>query len=72
VERSGINSIPYPHVAFDGRDLVLGGFDASKLAARDMQEFYPDLIVFHVHGDHRAYERIIRSSEFFAERPQRI
>ena len=53
----------YPNVTFDSRNLALGGFDSGKLertTERDIAEFYPDLIVFHVYGDHRAYERIIR------------
>lgn len=54
----------YPAVRFDYRNLALGGWSAAILeraAARDMEEAYPDLIVFHVYGDHRAYERIIRT-----------
>lgn len=54
----------YPDVAFDYRNLALGGWSAKFLdraAARDIAEAYPDLIVFHVYGDHRAYERIIRT-----------
>ena len=53
----------YPDVAFDYRNLALGGWSAkylSRAAARDLAEAYPDLIVFHVYGDHRAYERIMR------------
>ena len=53
----------YPDVAFDYRNLALGGWSAkflSRAAARDIAEAYPDLIVFHVYGDHRAYEQIIR------------
>lgn len=53
----------YPNVRFDYRNLALGGWSAVTLeraAARDIEESYPDLIVFHVYGDHRAYERIIR------------
>ncbi len=54
----------YPNVAFDYRNLALGGWSAVLLeqaVARDVEEVYPDLIVFHVYGDHRAYERIIRT-----------
>ncbi|MET0279492.1 MAG: hypothetical protein ABW278_00005 [Steroidobacteraceae bacterium] len=54
----------YPNVAFDTRNLAIGGFDAEKLqwtVERDVREFYPDLIVFHVFGDHHAYEKIIRT-----------
>lgn len=53
----------YPNVIFDARNMALGGFDAARLeraAERDIADFYPDLIVFHVYGDHRAYERIIQ------------
>jgi hypothetical protein len=53
----------YPNVIFDARNMALGGFDAVRLernAERDLAEFTPDLIVFHVYGDHRAYERIIQ------------
>ncbi|GGB37201.1 hypothetical protein GCM10011380_28270 [Sphingomonas metalli] len=54
---------------FPNTDLVvenraIGGFAADLLertVARDVTEFYPDLIVFHVYGNHRAYERIIRT-----------
>ncbi len=52
----------YPNVRFDYRNLAVGGWSATTLdhaAARDVAETYPDLIVFHVYGDHRAYERII-------------
>ena len=55
--------IRFPNVAFDVRNLALGGFAAHLLEGtveRDIAAFQPDLIVFHVYGDHRAYERIIR------------
>ncbi len=54
----------YPDVAFDVRNLALGGWAAPLLeraVARDVDDFYPDLIVFHVYGDHHAYERIIQA-----------
>jgi hypothetical protein len=54
----------YPNVTFDYRNLALGGWGSALLeraAARDVEEVYPDLIVFHVYGDHRAYERIIQT-----------
>lgn len=54
----------YPNVVFDVRNLALGGWAASILERavnRDIDEFYPDLIVFHVYGDKDAYERIIRA-----------
>ena len=53
----------YPNVRFDYRNLAIGGWSAIALeraVKRDIAEAYPDLIVFHVYGDHRAYERIIR------------
>ena len=56
--------VKYPNVAFVYRNLALGGWSAVLLeqaVARDVEEVYPDLIVFHVYGDHRAYERIIRT-----------
>jgi hypothetical protein len=54
----------YPNTRFVIRNLAIGGFIAPLLertAERDVSDFYPDLIVFHVYGDHRAYERIIRT-----------
>ena len=53
----------YPNTTFVVENLALGGFDSLALertAARDIASFQPDLIIFHVYGDHRAYERIIR------------
>jgi hypothetical protein len=53
----------YPDVVFDYRNLALGGWSAKNLAratARDVDDAYPDLIVFHVYGDHHAYEHIIQ------------
>ncbi len=53
----------YPDVAFDYRNLALGGWSAkflSRAAARDVADAYPDLIVFHVYGDHHAYEHIMQ------------
>jgi hypothetical protein len=53
----------YPNVTFDYRNMALGGWASQALvrtAARDVKEFHPDLIVFHVYGDHREYENIIR------------
>lgn len=54
----------YPNVRFDYRNLALGGWNAvilERAAARDVEDVYPDLIVFHVYGDHRAYGRIIQT-----------
>jgi hypothetical protein len=54
----------YPNTRFLIRNMAIGGFSAPLLertTERDVSDFYPDLIVFHVYGDHRAYERIIRT-----------
>ena len=54
----------YPHVRFDVRNLAIAGFSAIELertTQRDIESFYPDLIVFHAYGHHRAYERVIRA-----------
>ncbi len=53
----------YPDTVFIVKNRALGGFASQALARtaeRDIEEFYPDLIIFHVYGDHRAYEQIIR------------
>jgi hypothetical protein len=53
----------YPNTLFDVRNMAIGGFSSvllERAVERDIAEFYPDLIVFHVYGDHRAYERIVR------------
>jgi hypothetical protein len=53
----------YPNTVFVVENRALGGF-ASQVLVRtteqDIAAFYPDLIIFHVYGDHRAYERILR------------
>jgi hypothetical protein len=54
----------YPHTQFVFRNMALGGFSAKELertVERDVTDIYPDLIIFHVYGDHHAYERIIRT-----------
>lgn len=53
----------YPDTDFVVRNRAIGGFptqDLERTTEEDLQAFYPDLIVFHDYGDHRAYERIIR------------
>ncbi|HEX8415005.1 MAG TPA: hypothetical protein VF637_14130 [Sphingomicrobium sp.] len=53
----------YPNTAIIAKNLAIGGNSADLLeraTERDIEDFFPDLIVFHVFGDHRAYERIIR------------
>jgi hypothetical protein len=53
----------YPNTVFVVENRAIGGF-ASQLLVRtteqDIAAFYPDLIIFHVYGDHRAYEKILR------------
>jgi len=53
----------YPNTVFVVQNRALGGYPAQALVRateQDIAEFYPDLIVFHVYGDHRAYGKIIR------------
>jgi hypothetical protein len=53
----------YPNTRFEIRNMALGGFASQLLertVERDLSEFYPDLVVFHAYGDHRAYERIVQ------------
>ncbi len=53
----------YPNTVFVVQNRALGGFASTALertTEQDIAAFYPDLIIFHVYGDHRAYERIIR------------
>jgi hypothetical protein len=53
----------FPHANIVADNLAIGGFASQRLivtAPRDLLEFYPDLLIFHVFGDHRCYENIIR------------
>jgi hypothetical protein len=53
----------YPNTIFVVQNRALGGFASPMLlrtTAQDISAFYPDLIIFHDYGDHRAYEQIIR------------
>jgi len=53
----------YPNTVFVVENRALGGFAAQYLVRtteQDIAAFYPDLIIFHVYGDHRAYEKILR------------
>jgi len=53
----------YPNTIFVTQNRALGGFPSQALVRtteQDIEAFYPDLIIFHVYGDHRAYEKIIR------------
>ena len=53
----------YPNTVFVVENRAIGGF-ASQFLVRtteqDIAAFYPDLIIFHVYGDHHAYEKILR------------
>ena len=53
----------YPNVNFKFSNLAIGGNGASLLkraVARDIDQFYPDLVVFHDYGGERDYEDIIK------------
>lgn len=53
----------YPNTVFVVENRAIGGFASQYLVRtteQDIAAFYPDLIVFHVYGDHRAYENILR------------
>jgi len=53
----------FPHADLDIRNRAIGGFASQYLvrtAEHDLYPFYPDLLIFHVYGDHRRYEDIIR------------
>jgi hypothetical protein len=53
----------YPNTVFVVQNRALGGFASPQLlrtTEQDIAAFYPDLIIFHVYGDHHAYEQIIR------------
>jgi hypothetical protein len=53
----------YPNTVFVVENRALGGFASPALlrtTEQDIAAFYPDLIIFHVYGDHHAYEQIIR------------
>jgi hypothetical protein len=54
----------FPDADLEVENRAIGGF-ASQLLVRpaehDVYPYYPDLVIFHVYGDHRQYENIIRS-----------
>ncbi len=53
----------YPNTVFVVENRAIGGFASQYLVRtteQDIAAFYPDLIIFHVYGDHHAYERILR------------
>ncbi len=53
----------FPHADLQIENRAIGGF-ASQLLVRtaehDLYPYHPDLLIFHVYGDHRRYEDIIR------------
>jgi hypothetical protein len=52
----------HPNLVFQWENRSIGGFSAESLVhtvAADLADLSPDLIVFHVYGDHRAYERTV-------------
>ena len=53
----------FPQAEVVTQNLALGGFSAQHLALtveRDLLSFYPDLIIFHVYGNHHHYEEILQ------------
>jgi hypothetical protein len=53
----------FPHADLTVENRAIGGFASQRLvrtAEHDLYPFYPDLLIFHVLGDHRRYEDIIR------------
>ncbi|NES17738.1 MAG: hypothetical protein F6K41_02040 [Symploca sp. SIO3E6] len=53
----------FPQADIITQNLAIGGFAAQRLVfnvERDILSFYPDLIIFHVYGDHFKYEEIIQ------------
>jgi hypothetical protein len=55
----------FPHANLIVENRAIGGFDSPKLirtAEHDLYSFYPDLMIFHVHGDAEQYESIIANA----------
>lgn len=53
----------FPNAEIISKNLAIGGFAAKRLilnVERDILDFYPDLIIFHVYGSHQKYEKIIQ------------
>lgn len=53
----------YPTVKFEAVNRAIGGYQAERLyrtAESDLYPFYPDLLFFHVYGDMKKYEEIVR------------
>ncbi|HVE39382.1 MAG TPA: SGNH/GDSL hydrolase family protein [Planctomycetota bacterium] len=53
----------FPHADLEIENKAIGGFASqllSRVAEHDLLPFYPDLVIFHVYGDHTKYEEILR------------
>jgi hypothetical protein len=53
----------YPHANLIMENKAIGGFSSSilvKTVEMDVSSFYPDLVLFHVYGDQKNYESIIK------------
>ncbi len=53
----------FPNALLEVENRAIGGFASNLLikpAEHDVPAYYPDLVIFHVYGDHRKYEEIIR------------
>ena len=53
----------FPHAELEMENRAIGGHSSQilvKTAEADLYPFYPDLVIFHVYGDHNRYEDIIR------------
>lgn len=54
----------HPDIAFQWENRAIGGYSARRLlrtTPADLADLSPDLIVFHVYGDHDAYEDIVET-----------
>jgi len=54
----------FPNANFIMENKSIGGFSSSllvKTVEMDVSSFYPDLVLFHVYGDHHNYESIIKT-----------
>jgi hypothetical protein len=53
----------FPNADLETQNLAVGGFASqllSRVAEHDILLTYPDLVIFHVYGDHNKYEEILR------------
>ena len=53
----------YPNADLDMRNLAIGGYSSQMLwrtCEMDVANFYPDLVIFHVYGNHYFYESLMR------------